>query len=124
MLRLQMALTAYGFFALALMIATVAAAFAERGGTPLRPLEGGGAGVYANWGAFGLAVSTFVFAQLMHHGVPQLVHLVRDKRRMKPVFVATFGSTLVFYVVLGVLTVRLSFSPPPPIPTTHMWNTR
>lgn len=98
---LQLLMTCFGFSALLIMLATVAAAMSTDGIAPIDLST-----ELFNSVSFGAVFGTFVFAQLAHQGVPLLSYIPhKDKRStvVPPVFFNVIATTTVLYLILGLL---------------------
>lgn len=60
--------------------------------------------LFINVAGFGRAFASFVFAQMAHHGGPQLVQLLENKRESASVFRGALGFTFLTYALLGGIT--------------------
>ncbi|KAG9393149.1 Amino acid transporter transmembrane [Carpediemonas membranifera] len=103
----QVALTLFRFFAIAVMLVTMGVAILRK---PYDPAISRADFPYTvvhpplfNWAGIGQVFSTTLFAQLFHHSTTPLMAMLHDKRDSKKVFFGAIGTTCVLYVLIGVV---------------------
>jgi len=101
---LQVAMCLFRFLAMGLICVTTIVAMARN---PIEPsVTGPPYFAYTelfNFSGFGLILTTSIFAQLIHYGVPGIVQPVRDKSKLVWIFSIGCTITMLMYLALGIL---------------------
>jgi amino acid permease len=123
--HLQVALCIFRFVALCTMIASIYVAMFS---VPFKSYSITERAPYVaterlvHWPGFGLAFTTSVFAQLVHHSIPGLSSPLRRKSNLRLLFASALTTTFIFYSILGVLC-ALYFGPGTNQVVTLNWTT-